>query len=172
VFLTLGQLAPPTRQEARSAPIGTFAPQRIGGFERSREVMGRWWRTTFGIRSTPPVMENGSGLSRTERITPQGLADLLQHAARHPQGNKFVESLSVAGVSGTASRLARSRNSAAKGNAWIKTGTLRDVTGIAGYVDALDGSRYAVVGFVNHPSASAARPALDALLEWTASQSD
>ena len=170
VFLTLGRLAPPTRQEARSAPIGTFTPLRTGGFERSREVVGRWWRTTFGIRSTPPVMENGSGLSRTERITPQGLADLLRHAARHPQGSKFVDSLSVAGVSGTASRLARGRNSAAKGNAWIKTGTLKDVTGIAGYVDAQDGARYAVVGFVNHPNATAARPALDALLEWAASQ--
>jgi serine-type D-Ala-D-Ala carboxypeptidase/endopeptidase (penicillin-binding protein 4) len=172
VFLTLGRLAPPARQEVRGAPIQAFTPQRTGRFERSREAVVRWWHSTFGIRSTPPVMENGSGLSRTERITPQGLADLLRHAARHPQGAKFVESLSVAGVSGTASRLARSRNSAARGNAFIKTGTLRDVTGIAGYVDALDGQRYAVVGFVNHPNAMAARPALDALLEWAASPSD
>lgn len=170
VFLTLGRLAPPTRQEARSAPIGTFTPMVTGRFERSREVVARWWRTSFGIRSTPPVLENGSGLSRNERITPQGLGDLLRHAARHPQGSKFIESLSVAGVNGTASRLARGSNSAARGNAWIKTGTLKDVTGIAGYVDAIDGSRYAVVGFVNHPNASAARPALDALLEWAASQ--
>jgi serine-type D-Ala-D-Ala carboxypeptidase/endopeptidase (penicillin-binding protein 4) len=172
VFLTLGRLAPPTRQEAHSAPLGTFTPLRTGRFERSREVVARWWRSTFGIRSTPPVMDNGSGLSRTERITPQGLADLLRHAARHPQGNSFVASLSVAGVSGTASRLAQGRNSAARGNAWIKTGTLKDVTGIAGYVDAVDGSRYAVVGFVNHPNATAARPALDALLEWAASPPD
>ncbi|MEZ5703699.1 MAG: hypothetical protein R3E42_19670 [Burkholderiaceae bacterium] len=49
--------------------------------------------------------------------------------------------------------------------------SLRDVTGIAGYVDALDGQRYAVVGFVNHPSNAMARPALDAL-EWAASPSD
>ena len=171
VFLTLGRLAP-QRSEARSAGPGTFIPVRVGRWERSREVLSTWWKTTFGIHSVPPVMENGSGLSRAERITPEGLAALLQHAARHPQGQKFVDSLSVAGVSGTGARLARGPNSAAKGNAWVKTGTLKDVTGIAGYVNALNGSRYAVVGFVNHPNATAARPALDALLEWVASQPD
>jgi serine-type D-Ala-D-Ala carboxypeptidase/endopeptidase (penicillin-binding protein 4) len=171
VFLTLGRLAP-QRSEARSAGPGTFVPVRVGRWERSREAVANWWRTTFGIHSVPPVMENGSGLSRTERITPEGLATLLQHAARNPQGQKFVDSLSVAGVSGTAARLARGPNSAAKGNAWIKTGTLKDVTGIAGYVDAINGTRYAVVGFVNDPNATAARPALDALLEWAASQAD
>ncbi|MEX1165750.1 MAG: D-alanyl-D-alanine carboxypeptidase/D-alanyl-D-alanine-endopeptidase [Hydrogenophaga sp.] len=169
VFLTLGRLSP-QRMEARSAGPGTFIPVRTGRWERSREVVNRWWKTTFGIHSAPPVMENGSGLSRTERITPEGLVALLQHAARHPQGQKFVDSLSVAGVSGTAARLARGPNSAAKGNAFVKTGTLNDVTGIAGYVDAVNGNRYAVVGFVNHPNATAARPALDALLEWVAAQ--
>ena len=79
-----------------------------------------------------------------------------------------MQSLSVAGVSGTAARMARGSNSLARGNAWLKTGTLRDVTGIAGYVNAVGGQRYVVVGFVNHEQASAARPALDALVEWTA----
>jgi D-alanyl-D-alanine carboxypeptidase/D-alanyl-D-alanine-endopeptidase (penicillin-binding protein 4) len=171
VFLTLGRLSP-RRSEARSAGPGTFIPLRVGRWERSRETVARWWKTTFGIHSVPPVMENGSGLSRNERITPEGLASLLQHAARHPQGQKFVDSLSVAGVSGTGARLARGPNSAARGNAWVKTGTLKDVTGIAGYVNALSGRRYAVVGFINHDNAAAARPALDALLEWTASQPD
>ena len=170
VFLTLGRLSP-QRSEARSTGPGTFIPMRVGRWERSREVVTRWWKTTFGIHSAPPVLENGSGLSRTERITPEGLVALLQHAARSPQGQKFVDSLSVAGVSGTGARLAQGPNSAAKGNAFVKTGTLNDVTGIAGYVDAANGTRYAVVGFVNHPNATAARPALDALLEWVAAPS-
>ena len=167
VFLTLGQVAP-ARQEVRGVTREQFQPLRTGGFERSREAVARWWRTTFGIRSTVPVLDNGSGLSRNERITPQALAMMLQHAARHPQGEQFVQSLSVAGVSGTAARMARGSNSLARGNAWLKTGTLRDVTGIAGYVNAVGGQRYVVVGFVNHEQAPAARPALDALVEWTA----
>lgn len=171
VFLTLGRLAP-AKVDVASAPRAPLTPMRNGRFERSREVVARWWKTTFGIRPTAPVLDNGAGLSRIERITPDALVALLRHAAQHPNGERFVQSLSVAGVSGTAARYARAPDSAAHGNAWLKTGTLRDVVGIAGYVQALNGTRYAVVGFVNHPNAGAGRPALEALVEWTAGQRD
>ena len=171
VFLTLGQLAP-ARVDSMTAPRAPLRLERQGRLERSREVVARWWKSTFGIRHTTPVMENGSGLSRVERITPDALAELLRHAAKHPRGATFVQSLSVAGVKGTAARVGRSPDSLAHGNAWLKTGTLRDVTGIAGYVNAGNGGRYVVVGFINHPNAVAARPALDALVEWTASLPD
>jgi D-alanyl-D-alanine carboxypeptidase/D-alanyl-D-alanine-endopeptidase (penicillin-binding protein 4) len=171
VFLTLGRLAP-ARVDALSEPRGPLQPIRAGRFERSREVVARWWQTTFGIRSAAPVMDNGAGLSRVERITPDALAALLRHAAGHRQGAQFVQSLSIAGVSGTAARMARGSDSAARGNAWLKTGTLRDVTGIAGYVNARNGARYVVIGVINHPNAPAARGALDALVEWTAALPD
>lgn len=171
VFLTLGRLSP-ARVDAATEPRGPLTPVRTGRFERSREVVARWWKTTFGIRPTPPVLDNGAGLSRDERITPDALAHLLRHAAQHPNGERFVQSLSVAGVSGTAARMARGADSAARGNAWLKTGTLRDVVGIAGYVNAVNGQRYAVVGFINHPNAGAGRPALEALVEWTAGLRD
>ncbi|MFT5933490.1 MAG: D-alanyl-D-alanine carboxypeptidase/D-alanyl-D-alanine-endopeptidase (penicillin-binding protein 4) [Hydrogenophaga sp.] len=171
VFLTLGRLAP-ARIDALTEPRSQLQPMRAARFERSREVIARWWRTTFGIRPSAPVMDNGAGLSRDERITPEALAELLRHAARHRQGAQFVQSLSVAGVSGTAARMARASDSAARGNAWLKTGTLRDVTGIAGYVNARNGTRYVVIGFVNHPNAPAARPALEALVEWAAALPD
>ncbi len=171
LFLTLGQLSP-VNYVSQGSIADRQALVRPGRFERSREVVAEWWQRTFGPRGIAPVLDNGSGLSRDERITPESLAGLLRHAAQHPQGAQFVQSLSVAGVNGTASRLARGATSAARGNAWIKTGTLRDVTGIAGYVNAVNGARYAVVGFINHPNAPAARPALDALLEWVAQQQD
>ncbi|WP_434008266.1 D-alanyl-D-alanine carboxypeptidase/D-alanyl-D-alanine endopeptidase [Hydrogenophaga sp.] len=171
VFLTLGRLSP-ARVDAVTAPRGPLIPVRTGRFERSREVVARWWKTTFGIRPTPPVLDNGAGLSRDERITPEALVGLLRHAAQHANGDRFVQSLSVAGVSGTAARMARGPDSAARGNAWLKTGTLRDVVGIAGYVNAVNGTRYAVVGFINHPNAGAGRPALEALVEWSAGLKD
>jgi D-alanyl-D-alanine carboxypeptidase/D-alanyl-D-alanine-endopeptidase (penicillin-binding protein 4) len=164
VFLSLGDV--PLAPEA-GAPGG-----RRSSFERARAVVGQWWQRTFGPKVAAPVMENGSGLSRVERITPEALAVLLRHAARHAQAQPFVQSLAVAGVSGTAARIARDPRSPAYGNAFLKTGTLRDVTGLAGYVSAANGSRYAVVGFVNHPNAGAARPALEALVEWVAAQPD
>lgn len=164
VFLSLGDV--PLAPEA-GAPAG-----RRSSFERARAVVGQWWQRTFGPKVAAPVLENGSGLSRVERITPEALAVLLRHAARHAQAQPFVQSLAVAGVSGTAARIARDPRSPAYGNAFLKTGTLRDVTGLAGYVNAANGSRYAVVGFVNHPNAGAARPALEALVEWVAAQPD
>ena len=48
----------------------------------------------------------------------------------------------------------------------LKTGSLRDVSGVAGYVLANNGRRYVVVAVVNHPNAGAARPAIDALVQW------
>jgi D-alanyl-D-alanine carboxypeptidase/D-alanyl-D-alanine-endopeptidase (penicillin-binding protein 4) len=171
VFLTLGQLSP-TRVLTESTLADRLAPVRTARFERSREVVAQWWKRTFGLRYTPPVMDNGAGLSRIERITPDALVGLLRHAAAHPQGSQFVQSLSIAGVNGTTARMARGAQSAARGNAWLKTGTLRDVTGIAGYVNAVNGQRYAVVGFINDPNAPAARPALEALVEWVAGQPD
>lgn len=164
VFLSLGDV--PLPPEA-GAPAG-----RRSSFERARAVVAQWWQRTFGPKVAAPVLENGSGLSRVERITPESLAVLLRHAARHAQAQPFVQSLAVAGVSGTAARIARDPRSPAYGNAFLKTGTLRDVTGIAGYVNAANGGRYAVVGFVNHPNAGAARPALEALVEWVAAQPD
>ena len=71
--------------------------------------------------------------------------------------------LPLAGVDGT---LRRNR-SQAQGAAHLKTGSLRDVVSVAGYVHAASGRRYVLVALVNHPQAQAARPALDALLEWT-----
>ena len=132
----------------------------------SQNTLRRWWRDRFGLRTTP-VVENGSGLSRNERITAASLAALLQQAAGHPNGAVFEHSLSIAGVDGTTRRMAaRSPSSAAIGNARLKTGTLRDVAAIAGYAYGLSGRNYAVVGIINHPNAGAARPALDRLVEW------
>ena len=108
-------------------------------------------------------MDNGSGLSRLERISANSLAALLQHAAQSPLAAALAESLPVVGADG---RL-RERSPGAAGRAQIKTGTLRDVSAVAGYADGKSGNRYVVIGMINHPNASAARPALDRLIEWT-----
>ena len=60
----------------------------------------------------------------------------------------------------------RERAKAVTGQAFIKTGSLRDVTAVAGYVNGNSGARYIVVGMINHPNAGAARPAMDALIQW------
>ena len=80
----------------------------------------------------------------------------------------FKNSLSIAGVDGTTARLKeRLPGAGAIGKAWLKTGSLRDVASVAGYVQGDSGRLYTLVAVLNHPNAQQARPALDALLEWT-----
>ena len=139
-----------------------------GSFERSRSRVARWWRDRFGLRAAPVVV-NGAGLSRDSRISAASLVALLQQAANDPvAGQSFMQSLSVAGVDGTMAHLAERRpGSEAIGKAMLKTGTLRNVAAMAGYVRGRSGQLYAVASLVNDADAPAARAALDQLLEWT-----
>lgn len=142
----------------------TLSLQRTGvaSSEASREVVGRWWRERFGEQEAP-VLDNGSGLSRQSRITPQGLARLLQAAYVSGVMPELMASLPISGVDGT---LKRSKSNVSAGGAHMKTGTLRDATALAGYVHKPSGKRLVVVAIINHPNAPAARPALDALVDW------
>jgi serine-type D-Ala-D-Ala carboxypeptidase/endopeptidase (penicillin-binding protein 4) len=140
---------------------------RTGSFVRSRQTVQHWWRDRMGLRAKAPVLDNGSGLSRGERISTQALSELLRLASRHASADVFANSLSVAGVDGTAVNMAKRGVAVyAIGNAQLKTGTLRDVAAVAGFATGKSGKRYSVVGLINHPNAGAARPALDALVEW------
>ncbi|HRA79872.1 MAG TPA: D-alanyl-D-alanine carboxypeptidase/D-alanyl-D-alanine-endopeptidase [Thauera sp.] len=117
-----------------------------------------------GLDARGLVIENGSGLSRIERISAATLGRMLLLAWQRPWMPEYISALPVAGVDGTARR--RLRDSPASGYAHIKTGTLNGVRAIAGYVLDRHGRRYVVVMMVNHPEAAASAAAQDALLEW------
>jgi len=129
--------------------------------EASREVLRRWLAERIGRHAEGAVIDNGSGLSRETRLSAQQLGRLLQSAWGSAVMPELVASLPVSGTDGT---LIRSK--APPGRAHLKTGSLRDVAGVAGYVLASSGRRYVLVAIVNHPNANAARPAIDALVQW------
>ena len=131
--------------------------------EAAREVVRQWASARLGAAAAALVIDNGSGLSRESRVSAQLLARLLLSAWSSPVMPELMASLPIAGIDGTSKR-AR----AAPGRAHLKTGSLRDTAGIAGYVLANSGRRYVVVAIANHPNASAARPAFDALVQWVA----
>ncbi len=162
IFLTLSAQASPF-----NTSLSLPGQARTGSFARSRQTVQHWWRDRMGLRAKAPVLDNGSGLSRSERISTQALGELLRLASRHASADVFANSLSVAGVDGTAVNMAKRGVAVyAIGNAQLKTGTLRDVAAVAGFATGKSGKRYSVVGLINHPNAGAARPALDALVEW------
>ena len=165
VFLTLSLAAKALATATASNPVALRSAIMAGEaatLATSREVVQRWWRSTISADDAPTI-DNGSGLSRTDRITAQALARLLQSAYASPFMPELMSSLPITGVDGT---LRRNRLKA-QGGAHLKSGTLRDVVGVAGYVLATSGRRYVLVMIVNHPNASAARPAIEALLDWT-----
>ncbi len=160
LFLTLS--LPQNANQNTNALPRTSAPVAPASMEASREVARNWWRERFG-EADLPVFDNGSGLSRLERVTPQGLARMLQTAYLSGSMPELMSSLPIIGVDGT---LKRSKSRVSQGWAHLKSGTLSNSTALAGYVHTASGRRLVVVAIVNHPNAPAARPALEALVDW------
>ncbi len=147
VFLTLGNdTAPATAERAR---------QRIAD-----------WLAGRNLRFNELVLDNGSGLSRSERISADSLNRLLLDAWKNPVMPEFVSSMPIVGIDGTMKK--RLNGSEATGRAHIKTGTLDGVKTAAGYALDAQGRRHVVVFLINHPRAQAGSAAIDALLVWVA----
>ncbi|MFT3802626.1 MAG: D-alanyl-D-alanine carboxypeptidase/D-alanyl-D-alanine-endopeptidase [Burkholderiaceae bacterium] len=143
-----------------------IAAERHGApatLDQARQVLDGWLASR-GLRFPELVVENGSGLSRIERISPQHLAELLRDVAISDIGDIMRGSMPRVGVDGTMRH--RLVGQPIAGNAWVKTGTLNDVRAVAGFVDAAGGKRYAVAMMVNGPRAEASLRALDAFLSW------
>jgi len=129
--------------------------------DSARDTLARWLAERTGELGSEVVLDNGSGLSRQTRISAMRLARLLTQNFDSPVMSELMSSLPISGLDGT---LRRSRASA--GRAHLKTGSLRDVAGVAGYVLSNSGRRYVVVAVINHANANAARPALDSVVQW------
>ena len=93
------------------------------------------------------VLENGSGLSRRERITASGLGALMQAMWNSPRMPDLVATLPISGEDGTARR--RFGGQPVSGRAYLKTGSLNDVMATAGYVLNANGQWQAVVLIIN-----------------------
>jgi D-alanyl-D-alanine carboxypeptidase/D-alanyl-D-alanine-endopeptidase (penicillin-binding protein 4) len=126
----------------------------------------RAWLTAQGLALPELMMENGSGLSRVERISAGGLAQLLVSAAASPVMPEYLASLPIGGVDGTMQK--RLTHDEVTGRARIKTGTLDGVRAAAGYVQDRLGRAQVVVMLINDANAQArdVREAEDALIRW------
>lgn len=122
------------------------------------------WVAAKKISAPELALENGSGLSRNERISAQHLGALLLAAWRSPVMPEFISSLPVVAADGTMRK--RLHGQRVAGSAHIKTGLLSDARAVAGYVLDRNGRRWAVVMIANHPKAPEADAAMDSFLEW------
>ena len=111
-----------------------------GTWSAGAEVVRRF---VASVSSDPTglVIDDGSGLSRHNRVTPRQLTDVLVHLYQSRSRDAFVESLSVAGVDGTLRRRAGMRS--IKGQVKAKTGYISGVRTLSGYVEAKSGQWFA-----------------------------
>ncbi len=151
----------------RTLSLGT-GPARV---EASRSVVADTLRG-WGLAPGQFAVADGSGLSRLNFVSASAITTILRAMARSPElFAPFEATLPIAGRDGTiAGRLKATR---AEGNAIAKTGTLRSVRSLSGYVRTADGERLVFAFLVNNftvPTASVDRvvdQAVERLATWT-----
>ena len=135
------------------------------GNQTASGLIIRDWLAKKGIPAGELIVENGSGLSRNERISAATLAQLLEAAWKSSVMPEFMSSLSLVGIDGTMRKRGKNgKTESIAGQAHIKTGSLNDARAMAGYVLDGGGRRWIVVMMVNHPNALSTQAAQDALL--------
>ena len=126
------------------------------------------WLAGKDLRFDELVIENGSGLSRTERISAEHLGEMLVSAFRSPVMPELMASLPILAADGTVKK--RLNDSQASGRVHVKTGSIDGVSAIAGYEIDANNHRHVLLMLVNHPKAAASKAAQDALIEWVHQQ--
>ncbi len=128
------------------------------------------WLGRSGIDATGVVVKNGSGLFDANRVSPRVLAETLAAAYRDPAiASEMVAQLAVGGVDGTLHK--RFGKFAGTRAVRAKTGTLKDVTALSGYVLAPGGREPVVFSFITSGvPPHEARARIDAAVEAIADE--
>ncbi|HEY8538618.1 MAG TPA: D-alanyl-D-alanine carboxypeptidase/D-alanyl-D-alanine-endopeptidase, partial [Steroidobacteraceae bacterium] len=126
------------------------------------------WLESRRIEIPGLFIENGSGLSRKERITARGLGEVLQAAWYSPYMPEFAASLPLSAMDGTL----RNRFAGMEGRLRLKTGRIDDVSALAGFVYGASGKTYVLAVIINHPQAhfGVGEGVQTELVRWAASQ--
>jgi D-alanyl-D-alanine carboxypeptidase/D-alanyl-D-alanine-endopeptidase (penicillin-binding protein 4) len=147
--------------------LGAASNATAGGAPATIDKANRAVQQLFAAKNismSELVIENGSGLSRIERVSARDLGQMLLAAFRSPVMPEFIASMPLVGVDGTMYR--RLTNTGVAGQAHIKTGLIAGVRAMAGYMLDAKGRRVAVVMLINHANSHNGNAVQDALLRW------
>jgi len=161
LFLSLGSL--------EADPLLGSHPITLSSGETTAshaDLVIRAWLLRHNINDQGLVLENGSGLSRLERATASQMAGVLQAGLHSQWMPEFLSSLPIAATDGTMRR--RLKDSPAAAHARLKTGSLKGVIAVAGYVPDANGQLCVVVAMINHEQVAngAGSAVLDSLIDW------
>ncbi len=147
--------------------IGAEQIEPPASLEKSRQVVMQQFKH-FGIDTHNFFIDNGSGLSRSASISAKQLGQFLLAMHRSRASQTFEQSLSIAGVDGTLRY--RLKDTPLAGNAIGKSGTLKQVKSLAGYLYAHSGKKYIYVMLFEGENARSGRPLMDNILQWIYTQ--
>jgi D-alanyl-D-alanine carboxypeptidase/D-alanyl-D-alanine-endopeptidase (penicillin-binding protein 4) len=123
---SLGEWVAVTNSRSNNVYADTLL-RHIGGSRSVQKAL-----TELGVDPLSYHMADGSGLSRKNLATPRSLVKVLQAMNHSPKHNAFLSSLPIAGVSGTLKNRLRQKN--LEGFVRAKTGTLKGVRSLSGYM--------------------------------------
>jgi D-alanyl-D-alanine carboxypeptidase/D-alanyl-D-alanine-endopeptidase (penicillin-binding protein 4) len=138
ILRTLGKMTPP--------------PETLSSLNQTSENLGleavKTFLKTAGIRPEALVLDDGSGLSRSDMITAEATVQLLTFMSKHRYATVFRDALPIAGVDGTLRN--RMKGTAAENNVRGKTGSLSSAASLGGYVTTAAGEKLAFTIIVNN----------------------
>jgi serine-type D-Ala-D-Ala carboxypeptidase/endopeptidase (penicillin-binding protein 4) len=145
VILSSLSLNPPSpaRKIAKMASMNDGRTDEEAGIEMMNDFL-----VQAGVKKGDVLLEEGSGLSRRDVITPAATVALLSYMSRSRWADVYRNALPVAGVDGTLQN--RMKGTPAAGNVHAKTGTLRYVHTLSGYVTTAAGERLAFSIMLNN----------------------
>ncbi|HTI69199.1 MAG TPA: D-alanyl-D-alanine carboxypeptidase/D-alanyl-D-alanine-endopeptidase [Candidatus Limnocylindria bacterium] len=130
------------------------------------------WVGSLGIATGDVAIEEGSGLSRRNLVTPRATIRLLRYMATNQWHETWMKSLPVGGIDGTLQK--RFIDGPARGKVHAKTGSLRSIQALAGYVTTAGGQTVAFALYANQftpTDTAAARKTIDQWVEVLAAYS-
>ncbi len=118
--------------------IGAWLLGPPASWHKGQQAMAAFLDEEIGIAPSTYVLHNGSGLNDVNRVTPRQVVKVLQYIwKRFDVWPDFVASMAVAGSDGTVAH--RFIHPALKRTMRLKTGSLRHVRALAGYVHTRGG---------------------------------
>jgi D-alanyl-D-alanine carboxypeptidase/D-alanyl-D-alanine-endopeptidase (penicillin-binding protein 4) len=134
--------------EALCKRLGYEATKTSGSWENGAAAIGQFLQG-IGVAKTEFTLDDGSGLSKQNTISPNAIVRVLMHNFTGAQREAFLSSLSVAGVDGTLED--RFRGSDLRGRVMGKSGYVNGVRALSGYLKTNNDQWYAFSILMNGP---------------------
>jgi D-alanyl-D-alanine carboxypeptidase/D-alanyl-D-alanine-endopeptidase (penicillin-binding protein 4) len=126
--------------EALFKRMGAAATGEPGSWENGAAAVGKYL-TSLGIADNQFSLDDGSGLSRKNLVSPDLIIALLRHQYHGKNRDLYLGTLAVGGVDGTLEN--RFDDTPLKNRVYAKSGFIDGVSALSGYAQANSGQWYA-----------------------------